>query len=103
MVEGVIGTALVSGDTIVLSLTPTGAQIMICCAWYSGIFGFDVASTSAAFSGTNAITSGITTTAPGDLVLGMFSATMNTATIPAISTPGAGYTNQTGVGSTSGA
>ena len=95
-----ITTPLVIGDTITVTRNAGGSYYMQAIA-VSGLAStnwFDAAA-GGTFTGTAAAGPAITTTVPGDLVLGFFKGTWNSGGAqPAITTPGSGYTDQTGFG-----
>lgn len=105
LADSVITTPLVSGDTITVTRTATG-NLKALCVEYSGMDPASPFDAAAAASTTSVNVSGgsITTTRANDLVLGLFHGIVFTPDVgtPQITTPGALFTNETGVAISSG-
>lgn len=103
LADSVITTALVSNDKINVNMDRGDAQMVANASWFSSPCYFHRVeeNTYPYFASGNAISGGpVTTFEAGEMVMGVFGmyAHVDPSVIPAIATPGAGYTNQPGFG-----
>jgi hypothetical protein len=99
LADAQVANALVAGDTI--SVASSGSPILtVLAAWFTTCY-FDRLA-EAVYGTTTAATGGaITTPSSGELILGIFGGYGDPqSSAPSITTPGSGYTNQTGKGQT---